>query len=293
MPSTAAPTFAWFMGGVFHGQTLRTSRRRLPSRPLAARGRSKIPLPWEPNLKAETADNVDVLVEHYLNPFGMITAGFFYKNLYRPNCDAELCSNEFPALPSRTDRNVHVTQPINAGSAWIAGFEAAYLQHLTFLPGRRAASASRRTMAIPTRAPADCQGVPITHDFCVMPRTLGTSARPTIAAASPFVSACPTTRPISPVSISGRHAHARRQSFDPDTRRRQRARWRRLLIFSPRNRRAGQHSLGPWPEFVAYGLNLDNEVFGFYQGSTRYMIQREYYKPTMRRASAGRRAREK
>jgi hypothetical protein len=32
--------------------------------------------------------------------------------------------------------------------------------------------------------------------------------------------------------------------------------------------------------FVAYGLNLSNEVFGFYQGSPQYMIQREYYKPT-------------
>ncbi len=33
--------------------------------------------------------------------------------------------------------------------------------------------------------------------------------------------------------------------------------------------------------FIAYGLNLTNEVFGFYQGSTPYMIQREYYSPTI------------
>lgn len=32
--------------------------------------------------------------------------------------------------------------------------------------------------------------------------------------------------------------------------------------------------------FVAYGLNLTNEVFGFYQGSAQYMIQREYYRET-------------
>ena len=32
--------------------------------------------------------------------------------------------------------------------------------------------------------------------------------------------------------------------------------------------------------FIAYGLNLNNEVFGFYQGSPQYPIQREYYKPT-------------
>ena len=30
-----------------------------------------------------------------------------------------------------------------------------------------------------------------------------------------------------------------------------------------------------------YGLNLTNEVFGFYQGSPQYMIQREFYKPSI------------
>ena len=32
---------------------------------------------------------------------------------------------------------------------------------------------------------------------------------------------------------------------------------------------------------VVYGLNLNNEVFGFYQGSPIYVAQREYYKPTV------------
>src|SRR5262249_5209134 len=31
---------------------------------------------------------------------------------------------------------------------------------------------------------------------------------------------------------------------------------------------------------IVYGLNLNNEVFGFYQGSPIYVNQREYYKPT-------------
>ena len=30
----------------------------------------------------------------------------------------------------------------------------------------------------------------------------------------------------------------------------------------------------------AYGLNLNNEVFGFYNGSPQYVVQREYYHPT-------------
>jgi hypothetical protein len=31
---------------------------------------------------------------------------------------------------------------------------------------------------------------------------------------------------------------------------------------------------------MGYILNVNNEVFGFYNGSPKYMIQREYYKPT-------------
>lgn len=31
---------------------------------------------------------------------------------------------------------------------------------------------------------------------------------------------------------------------------------------------------------IAYGLNLNNEVFGFYNGSPNYPIQREFYRPT-------------
>ena len=29
-----------------------------------------------------------------------------------------------------------------------------------------------------------------------------------------------------------------------------------------------------------YGLNLNNEVFGFYNGSTQYVVQREYSHPS-------------
>jgi hypothetical protein len=33
-------------------------------------------------------------------------------------------------------------------------------------------------------------------------------------------------------------------------------------------------------QVYAYGLNLNNEVFGFYFGSPKYVNQREYYHPT-------------
>jgi len=33
-------------------------------------------------------------------------------------------------------------------------------------------------------------------------------------------------------------------------------------------------------QFIASGLNLNNAVFGFYNGSPQYVVQREFYKPT-------------
>ena len=55
-----------------------------------------------PGLKAETADNFDVLVEHYLNPFGIISAGVFYKRLTRSDRYKHLHSRQLSALARRT-----------------------------------------------------------------------------------------------------------------------------------------------------------------------------------------------
>jgi outer membrane receptor protein involved in Fe transport len=42
----------------------------------------------------------------------------------------------------------------------------------------------------------------------------------------------------------------------------------------------GSYRLYKGLSFFAYGLNLSNEVFGFYQGSKIYPNQREFYHPT-------------
>jgi hypothetical protein len=42
----------------------------------------------------------------------------------------------------------------------------------------------------------------------------------------------------------------------------------------------GSVYLGKGLTAIVSGLNLNNEVFGFYQGSPQFPIQREFYKPT-------------
>ena len=43
----------------------------------------------------------------------------------------------------------------------------------------------------------------------------------------------------------------------------------------------GSVRVGKGFSLIAYGLNVNNEVFGFYQGSGIWPVQREYYHPTI------------
>jgi len=80
-----------------------------------------------PNLKVTTANNFDVSLEHYFQNVGIMSAGFFYKNL----------SNYIFSATNQekigTD-NYRVTQPINGDTANLYGFEFTLVRQLDFLP---------------------------------------------------------------------------------------------------------------------------------------------------------------
>jgi len=229
-----------------------------------------------PNLKAETADNFDLLLEHTLKPFGMLTAGFYYKNLYQPIVQDTFPIQNYKPAPNAPEGTYQVTQFVNAGSAWVYGFELAYLQHWTFLPGlwrgfgmsANYGYANSRAVNLPGRSDS--------------PRLLRSA---------------PNTWNISPTYDLGRFSFRAGLSYNDSN------------IFSYSYQDGTNNSTptpgglrGPFGDiyfyphlqidmqgtvrlakgftFVAYILNVNNEVFGFYQGSSQYMIQREYYQPT-------------
>ena len=229
-----------------------------------------------PGLKAETADNFDLLIEHYLNPFGMITGGFFYKNLYSPIAQETFEKGNFTPAPNAPTGTYQVTQFINAGSAWLYGFEVAYVQHLTFLPGllrgfglgANYGYANSRAIGLPGRSDS--------------PRLLRSA---------------PNTWNISPTYDMGRFSFRAGLSYNQDN----------IYSYKYQDGTGGTDPTpggvhGPFSDiyfyphlqidmqgsvrlpkgftFIAYILNVNNEVFGFYQGSGQYMIQREYYQPT-------------
>lgn len=80
-----------------------------------------------PNLKATTSANTDLSAEYYLQSIGLVSIGYFHKNLdgpiYRRTYDGT-----FEGQAAR------LTVFDNAGRAHVAGWEFAYQQQLSFLP---------------------------------------------------------------------------------------------------------------------------------------------------------------
>src|SRR5882762_9920293 len=222
-----------------------------------------------PNLKAETADNVDVLFEHYLNPFGVITAGYFYKNLTGPivSHTATVTAGTFGGTTCTSSITCRVTQPLNAGSAWINGFEAAYLQHLTFLPGVFGGL-----------------GISANYGYTASRTSFGPDFSRTDHPR--LVRSAPHTWNLSPTYDRGRVSLRVGLSYNAAN----------IAGYGgPGNGPFGDNFFYPHLQFdaqgsmrlthgltfVMYGLNINNEVFGFYNGSPQYMLQREFYKPTI------------
>jgi len=231
-----------------------------------------------PNLKAETADNIDLLFERTLKPFGMISAGVFYKNLTDPIVSQSFREN-FPnaPAPSAQPGPYIVSQSINAGSATVAGFEAAYLQHLSFLPGLLGGfgiSANygytySRANSLPgrsdhprlLRSAPNTWNVSPTYDRRRLSMRLGLSYNQ----ANIFSYQFQDGTGGSTATVGGLNG--------PDS---DNYLYSHLEIDAQGSLRL-THGLS----LVVYGLNLNNEVFGFYNGSPQYFNQREYYRPTV------------
>ncbi|HEV2671961.1 MAG TPA: TonB-dependent receptor [Gemmatimonadales bacterium] len=86
-----------------------------------------------PDLRPEHSWNYDLLLERFLPSLGgVVSAGVFYKAL----SDVILTRNFIYQGPYAPFLGYYGTQPQNGGSGHVVGFEAQWVQHLTFLPGR-------------------------------------------------------------------------------------------------------------------------------------------------------------
>ena len=75
-----------------------------------------------PNLKAEHPNNYDLLFEQYLNPVGIIQAGFFYKQLGNP-----IVNGQFAESPS-----LFANQPLPPNSPYVLVSQVQNIGSATF-----------------------------------------------------------------------------------------------------------------------------------------------------------------
>ncbi len=230
-----------------------------------------------PSLKAEHANNYDILFEQYLKPLGLIQAGYFYKDLSDPIIATEARPTGGPWA------GFLVSQPGNAGSARLQGFEIAYQQQWGFLPHSLSGFGLSANYSYTT---SQARGLPGRTDSPALLRQ------------------APNTWNISPtydrgrvsirvgMSYNGANIYSYQyQNLNSDgtamapgdlTAGGPRGPGGDIYLYSHFQVDAqGTVRLAHGLSLVAYGLNLNNEVFGFYNGSPQYVVQREYYQPTI------------
>ena len=217
-----------------------------------------------PDLKPNRANNYDLLYEHYLKPLGILSAGFFYKDISSPiyKVQTPVTSGPFVGFLQ--------TQALNGSRAHLTGFETAYQQHLTFLPGAFSALGISANYSYTT---SEAKNVP------------GRTDNP------PLQRQAPHTWNISPtydrgrlsmrVGISYNGANIFQYNFTDGADLGKKGPNGDVYLY-PHTQVDAQAriQLKRGISFMVSGLNLTNEVFGFYQGSPVFPIQREYYHPS-------------
>jgi len=243
-----------------------------------------------PDLKATHSNNFDVLFEQYLKPFGVIEGGFFYKDISDPiyeGVKSPITAATIQQNPLLTPYiNDILAAPIQGTNAHLWGFEVSYQQHLTFLPGllngfglsANYSYTNSTALGIPLRTdqPALQRQAPSTGNFSPTYDKGRISARLGVSYNGPQIfqyayqnqaialngnnQPVVSTVPV-PMGIKGPLG---------DT---------YLYQHTQVDAQAG-FRVYKGLQFIFAGLNLTNEVFGFYNGSPQYPIQREYYKPS-------------
>jgi TonB-dependent receptor len=224
-----------------------------------------------PNLKPEHANDYDLLYEHYLRPYGEIQAGFFYKQLSQPIYyinDLNYQGTQYPQYVN--DQFAYI---INGVNAKLYGVEFAYVQHLGFLPG---AWSGFGVMANFSKTGSTAGTLPLRNDNPALQRQT------------------PTMWNLSPSYDRGRFSARLGATYNSAS--------IYQYQYNTEIDTANLGTKGPAGDNYLYahlqvdaqasvrvqrtltvlwqGLNLTNQVFGFYDGSPWYVTQREYYKPT-------------
>jgi TonB-dependent receptor len=233
-----------------------------------------------PSLRPEHANNYDLLYEKFLNPIGMLQGGFFFKQLNAPQVElTNVPGNAIPAvlqpmIATYSGSGDSVTAYVNGENAYLYGFEMSYLQHWTNLPwyfknlgfsGNYTYTASqlKGIAGVRTDHPTLQRQTPNSFNLGPTYDTKHISVRVGLQWTGASIYTYQWTpgldySGLGPKGPSGDIYTYQHTQLDAQ----------------------GSYRFGHGFTLMAYGLNLTNEVFGFYQGATQFVNQREYYRPT-------------
>ena len=225
-------------------------------------------------LVAEHANDYDVLYEKYLPSVGMIEGGYFYKQITNP---IFLEQQIVPATGSPLSllyAGAYSQQEVNGDHAYVQGLEIAYQQHMTYLPGVLSGARINANFAYTnsknynltdrTDSPQLVGQAPFSWNvgpvFATKKAliTVGVTHNSANIYAYQYQSSGLSAVPFGVKGPNGDNYFYSHTQIDAQA----------------------TYSVGKGFSFLASGTNMNNEVFGFYNGSPQYMVQREYYKPT-------------
>jgi TonB-dependent receptor len=220
-----------------------------------------------PNLKPTKATSFDLLFEHFFGNVGLVSGGVFYKDLTDP-----IYPGSGTIIHGGLYDGYLQVQPINGPKANIYGFEVAYQQHLSSLPGLLSGlgidvnytyTKSKATFDPTTgrSGTAELQRTtPNLANFGLTYDRGGWSFR----AALQYTDAYIFLYNYFDGTEGGLHGPLGDTYAYPHTQ------------IDAQVSYAFKNGL----EIILSGENLNNEVFGFYNGSPHWNIQREFYNQT-------------
>jgi TonB-dependent receptor len=225
-------------------------------------------------LVAEHANDYDILYEKFLPSVGMIETGYFYKALSLPIYSQQSIIPATGNPLSQAYAGDLELQVVNGDHAHVQGFELAYQQHMTYLPGvlkyarintNLTYTESRNfNLTNRTDSPALVGQAPLTWNISPSYSTkralvtVGVSHNGANIYAYQYQSSGPNPVPYGVTGPNGDNYFYAHTQVDAKA----------------------TYYVGKGFTAEAIGQNMNNAVFGFYNGSPQYMVQREYYKPT-------------
>ena len=218
-----------------------------------------------PDLLPTRANNFDVLFERFFEPVGVVQGGFFYKLLKDPiygGFESKVVGGIYDGFTQ--------SQPINGPDAHVGGLELAWQQHLAFLPGLAAGlgvlanySYTASSATVPGRSdkPALLRQAPNNWNLGVTYDRGGLAAR---------------------FGVTHNDASIFEYNFQDGADGGIKGPLGDVYLY-PHTQLDAQatYAVRHGYDVVVSFLNLNNEVFGFYQGSPQYQIQREFYNRTV------------